>query len=262
MQAQKLTIAKGLSEITPYEATQLTKYGHTPHEFVTTQNQPVEYLTGFVTFRGHEFIVNSSVLIPRVETEELVELVLQTALTLYRTNQTPLSLIDVGCGSGAIGLSLALALEENKVPFSLIMADVSRDALKVARQNQTKLLPKSQNIYFQVSHLMKKIPPQIFDLVMANLPYVPSARIAELQPSVRDFEPHLALDGGSDGLALIAELVRTLPPFLKQQSQLWLEIDETHKLPQFEVLSTQLKFRIVKDSLEKTRFIRAFPKFI
>ena len=168
-------------------------------------HEPVAYLVGFKPFFGLDITVTPAVLIPRPETELLVERVLAYARSLVGLGRAP-RIADVGTGSGAIAVALAVNL-----PQAVIYAtDVSEQALAVAGQNvwrygvgeQVQLLP---------GYLLEPLPEPV-DILVANLPYVPSAGLADLPPQVRDFEPVLALDGGPDGLDVFRALFKSLAP--------------------------------------------------
>ncbi len=165
--------------------------------------EPVAYLVGFKSFYGLDITVDRRVLIPRPETELLVELVLAHARRMQQDGQQP-RLADVGTGSGAIAVALAV----NGPGLTVYATDVSDDALAVAGQNvwrygvgeQVQLLP---------GHLIQPLPEPV-DVVVANLPYIATAELRRLAPQVRDFEPVLALDGGPDGLRVIAALLEMI----------------------------------------------------
>ena len=159
-------------------------------------HEPFAYVVGSRELYGRTFAVDRRVLVPRPETETLIE----QALDILRSRhpdaaRSPL-VIDVGTGSGAIACTLAL-----EAPSATIVAcDVSRGALDVAALNRSRLGLRSRPAVVQ-GHLLTWLR-QPADLVVANLPYIRSARIATLMPEVADWEPHLALDGGADGLDL------------------------------------------------------------
>jgi release factor glutamine methyltransferase len=156
--------------------------------------KPLQYLTGHIEFYGLEFYVNSSVLIPRPETEILVE----KAIEIGRTYSSP-TIADVGCGSGAVAISLARHLPQSKI----IALDVSKDALELARRNAAH--HAVSNIEFIESDLLESVRDRHLDIICANLPYVPTAEVEN-----NNFEPQLALDGGRDGLDVIRRLVRQI----------------------------------------------------
>lgn len=171
------------------------------------QGWPMAYLTGKKPFLSWDFVVNQAVLIPRPETEELVEAVVNAV-----QGQTVRWGADIGTGSGAIVISLAKALPESR----WVAVDISPEALDVAQTNASNL-GVAERIRFVRGDLLQPLLDcgQQFDLIVSNPPYIPSSEIAGLQPEVRK-EPVLALDGGADGLDLyrrmIPELVRVLTP--------------------------------------------------
>ncbi len=155
-------------------------------------DEPLQYLTGHIEFYGMEFYVNSSVLIPRPETELLAEKTIEIA----RTYDSPV-IADVGCGSGAVAVSLA-----KHVPRSTTLAlDISSAALELTRRNAA--CHECGNIEFIESDLLEGVTNRHLDIVCANLPYVPSA-----EAKSNRFEPQLALDGGGNGLDVIQRLVK------------------------------------------------------
>jgi release factor glutamine methyltransferase len=174
--------------------------------------EPIPYLTGTIEFYGLEFYVNSSVLIPRPETELLVE----TAIRWARPRGT-LDIVDVGTGSGCIAVSLAAQLPQ----ASIQAVDISAEALAVAQQNAARHAP--ERIIFRQGHLLNPIVGQV-DLIAANLPYVAADEWTAVDRSVQRYEPRLALDGGTDGLDLIRELLSQAAEKLRPAGLLLLEI--------------------------------------
>ncbi len=196
-----------LEELTPEEA---GKYRLVLDR--RAKGEPVAYITGRKEFMGLDFQVKPGVLIPRPETELLVE----KALELFRPkiNAPPLPvMIDVGTGSGAIAVSLAVYSKWEKV----YAVDVSPAALEIARQNAVNhgVGEKIEFIQGDLLHPLLAIPGLKADLITANLPYIPSGEIPELMRDVRDYEPLTALDGGEDGLdyyrRLIPQAYKLLP---------------------------------------------------
>lgn len=168
---------------------------------------PIPYLTGSRAFYDRDFIVTPDVLIPRLETEHLVEAALEWARGRDR-----LRVVDVGTGSGVIALTLAKHL-----PFADVIAcDVSESALDVARRNANGLA----NISFIRSDLLDGVPGR-FDLICANLPYIATAEMLTLD--VSRYEPHLALDGGVDGLDPMRRLITAVPDRLNRPGLLLME---------------------------------------
>ncbi len=179
---------------------------------------PVAYLTGRRAFFDLELLVTPDVLIPRPETEHLVEL----ALTWARGRGGRLRLIDVGTGSGAIALALARHLPEAQV----WAVDLSFAALQVARINAARH-GLGKRVHFLQADLLTAWggPTPPFDLIAANLPYIPTVTLADLP--VARHEPLLALDGGLDGLTLIRRLMAQAPRVLTTNGLLLMEIEAT-----------------------------------
>ena len=180
------------------------------------RREPLAYVLGSREFYGLDFRVTPAVMVPRPETETLVE----EALAWARARSAPITVADVGTGSGCIVVSLAVHLPDAR----FLATDVSPAALAVAEENarrhgvagRVRLLP---------GHLLEPLPGPV-DLVVANLPYIPRGRIDSLQPEVRDHEPREALDGGPDGTDLLRPLLRQAGAYLRPGAALMLEIDE------------------------------------
>lgn len=177
--------------------------------------EPVAYLTGVREFYGLPLDVTRHVLIPRPETETLVELALAA---LRRSQQARPRIVDVGTGSGAI----ALALAKHATHARVTAVDVSSEALNLARQNATRL-KLAQRISFRRSDLLSHVKGPV-DLVCANLPYLTNQQLRELPTDVRDYEPNLALSGGPDGLFWYERLLRQLPAVASDGAVLLCEI--------------------------------------
>lgn len=172
------------------------------------RGEPVAYITGHKEFYGLDFKVNPAVLIPRPETELLVE----KTLELARTN--PITVIaDIGTGCGNIAVSLALNLPQAKI----YATDISEDAIKVARHNAEKH-GALDRIRFLKGDSLEPLPEPC-DIIVANLPYVRESELPELR-----FEPEIALNGGEDGFTLFKKLVTQMRNKLKSGGHLLLEI--------------------------------------
>lgn len=177
---------------------------------------PLAYITGTREFYRLEFRVTPDVLIPRPETELLVD----TALDhLRRARIRRAQVADVGAGSGAIGIALA----KHRRGIELVCADVSRDALLVARDNAQRLLRRPKVSFIQ-GDLLTPLPGP-FHCVVANLPYIPEERIPQLQPEVAEHEPRVALTPGTAGTELLLRLITQLPSRLHSNGLAVLEID-------------------------------------
>lgn len=169
---------------------------------------PMAYLTGFREFYGMDFAVGPGVLIPRPETEHVVEEALRLGHELLQ-RQDRVTLVDVGTGSGVI----ALAVAKNLPALRVLAIDVSAGALAQADFN-AKRLRLAGRVTFLRGDLLEPLH-ELVDVIVANLPYIPSEVIPTLQPEVRDHEPRLALDGGPDGLDLIGQLLAQAPRRLR-----------------------------------------------
>lgn len=181
------------------------------------EGEPLPYLLGHWEFFGLEFDVNSSVLIPRPETEQLVE----QALDWLKLHPGINKALDLGTGSGCIAISLA----KNHPDLEITATDIDINALEVARSNAKKHRVE-QNIQFVQSDLFGKVDGS-FSLICANLPYIPTLHMAELR--VARYEPHSALDGGKDGLDLIKEVIIQSRTRVTHPGLLLLEIDSRQK---------------------------------
>jgi release factor glutamine methyltransferase len=187
---------------------------------------PVAYLTGRREFLSLEFEVGPGVLIPRPETELLVEVAVSLAGRGFRLAGRGLRLADVGTGSGAVALALARLL-----PGAAILAtDISAAALACAARNAARLLPEGppHRVTFHPGDLLEALavidPRPVLDGVVANLPYVSEADWAGLPPDVRDYEPVAGLLGGPDGLDLFRRLAAQLPDYLAPHGFVCLEV--------------------------------------
>ena len=177
------------------------------------QGEPLPYLTGRQEFFGLSFEVSPVVLIPRPETELLVE----TALSWLRSHPTANSAVDVGTGSGCIAVSLAV----NTPTLHIVATDISAEALTIAQHN-AQIHHVEEHITFQKADLISAELGQ-FDLICANLPYVPTSKIATVNS--QPYEPALALDGGPDGLALIKRCLAYAPAHIRAPGMLLFEIE-------------------------------------
>lgn len=181
--------------------------------------EPLQYITGRQEFFGLEFEVTKDVLIPRPETELLVE----TALKVLRRNSSPL-ICDVGTGSGCIAITLLHELQKTSGARA-VAVDVSTQALAVAKRNSLRH-GVSELIQFVAADCLSALAAgsAIFDAIVSNPPYVKDGALERLQREVRDFEPRAALMAGEDGLAIIRRLLLDAGSFLKTGGHLVFEI--------------------------------------
>jgi release factor glutamine methyltransferase len=193
---------------------------------------PVAYLTGTREFMGMPFAVTPDVLVPRPETELLVE----WALGLIPKLAAPVRAVDVGAGSGAIAVSLAALAPE---PIAMIAIEPSPGAREVIARNAATLLPPERRDRFEtVDGDLLSGQAGSFDVVLANLPYLTPAQIGE-NPDLAA-EPRLALDGGPDGLDLIERLIAQLPARLAERFGVGLELDPSQAARVVDLLATTL----------------------
>ena len=189
------------------------------------EGEPVQYVLGRTEFMGHSFKTDRRALIPRPETEVLVEQVLACA-ELWgggpdgATGHKP-AIVDLGTGSGCIVISLALTRPE----AFYVGVDPSTEALELARENALAL-GVADRTAFAAGDLADCVDPGSLNAILANLPYVPTAEYERLPRHIRDHEPRTALDGGPDGLRLIEEAVQDAAMALGPNGRLFLEIGE------------------------------------
>ncbi len=214
-------------------------------------HEPLEYLTGQVNFMGLDFIIEPPVLIPRPETEVLVETLVEVA----RDKKNPI-IFDIGTGCGIIGIASLKFLPSARVYASDIIDP------RLARRNAIKQ-GVSERISFLRGDLLTPFSGEA-DFIVSNPPYIPSSEIPFLQPEIKFFESHTALDGGEDGLFFIRELIRTSGAKLKKTGMLLLEISpEQANTIKKEALKHFESVDFIKDFFGRTRvFLAKYPKFI
>lgn len=210
----------GLSRTQVLTRSHTTMLRHPRGHYVTLiqrrlRGEPVAYMLGRKEFYGRDFFVDRRVLIPRPETEELVD----RCLDVLEGRPAP-RVADIGTGSGAIAVTLAA----ERPDATIIATDVSADALTVAENNARRY---QVNLTFRQGSLLEPLQGELpFDLIVANLPYVGTDEAETLSADVRDFEPHTALFAGADGTALFPLLFEQVnsSPLLKADGVLLLEI--------------------------------------
>ena len=196
------------------------------------RGEPVAYIREMKEFYGLALTVDARALIPRPETEKLVEAALAETMARLtggrRPTDEPVRVIDVGTGSGAVAIALAVELRRRRVPLErdvrILATDLWEDAIQLARENAVAHAV-ADTVEFTVADLLPHDLPggRRFDVIAANLPYVRSEAIAGL-PIATSFEPRAALDGGPDGLDVIRSLLRLLPDSLADDGVALLEI--------------------------------------
>ena len=192
------------------------------------ENKPIQYVIGNVNFYGLKFIVNKNVLIPRFETEELVEQVVEYAKNL---NKDKIKILDLGCGSGAIGLTLKSILKDSEVT----LIDISKEALEVAKLNANNL---NLDVKFIESDWFSNVGLDKYDIIVSNPPYIRTDE--EIEEIVRDNEPSLALYGGVDGLDCYRKILANIKPYLNDKFLIAFEIGESQKEEIYDIVNKYL----------------------
>lgn len=218
------------------------------------EGMPVQYIIGWEQFYGRPFKVNRHVLIPRPETEELVYGVLKRSERLFSQKQQ-IDVVDIGTGSGAIAVTLALENEKMRVAA----IDISKEALAVAKENSAKLGAK---VSFYHGDLLKPMAEKKkkLDVIVSNPPYIPDGEMKTLSTVVKDWEPVSALAGGVDGLDFYRRLVSGIPHLIRSPGLIAFEIGTGQGNDVKEMLIEALpeaKVEIEKDINGKERMVFA-----
>lgn len=215
------------------------------------KGKPLQYITGHQEFMKLDFMVNESVLIPRPDTEILVE----EALKIIKDPKNRIqNILDIGCGSGAINISIAYY-----APSLLVSTvDISREALEAANQNAAAN-GVSARIQFLQGDLFEPVTGK-YDMIVSNPPYIRRDEIRTLQTEVSDFEPKMALDGGIDGLDFYRRIILEAPDYINESGHLLLEIGYDQANDIIFLLKKQNSYSdisIIKDLAGLDRVIRA-----
>ena len=192
------------------------------------KNEPLQYVLGKVNFYGNEFYVDKRVLIPRFETEELVE---NTINYIKKFFTKPVDIIDLGCGSGVIGLTL----EQKVSTDSVDLVDISKEALEVTHKNCEKLNSKANLIE---SDMLSSVEKK-YDVIISNPPYIKTNE--EIEDIVKNNEPHLALYAGEDGLDCYRKILKEASKNMKDKALIAFEIGCTQANDIKELVTSYLK---------------------
>lgn len=210
------------------------------------KGEPISHLIENREFFGFDFFVNKNVLDPRPDSEILVETVIKNYL-----KESKLSFLELGIGSGCLSISLLKNFEN----FNAIGVDISPLALEVAKKNARKhdilerLELKESDLFLSLNKSEK------FDFIISNPPYIPSKNIKNLQIEVRDFEPHLALDGGDDGFDFYRKIARNSREFLKENSYVFLEIGQNQER-EIEKIFNKFSFELIAANKDLAGIVR------
>ena len=213
------------------------------------EGKPVQYIVGNVDFYDVNLLVNENVLIPRFETETLVEKTINYAKELTE----PLDILDIGTGSGAIAITLAKHLS-----CHVLATDISEEALETAKSNSKR---NNVQIDFKQSDILKNVQGK-FDIIISNPPYI--AKDEVIDDLVKDNEPHLALYAEEDGLYFYRNILENVKPFLKEKSLIAFEIGMTQSKAITKIAQNYLphaKIITEKDLTGKDRYIFIFNNF-
>lgn len=205
-----LELLNNLNEIVEPEKCEIYKQ----EIFALKEGKPLQYVIGNVNFYGNKFYINKNVLIPRFETEELVE---NTVNYINEFFKEPVDIIDLGCGSGVIGLTLEKKVSTNSVD----LIDISKGALEVAQKNCQNLNSKATLIQSDMFENVNKK----YDVIISNPPYIKNNE--EIEAIVRENEPSLALFAGDDGLDCYKKIILNIKPFMKEKCLIAFEIGMT-----------------------------------
>lgn len=213
--------------------------------------EPVQYIVGNVDFYGYQFEVNNNVLIPRFETEELVE---KTIKIIKKRFNKDLDIVDLGTGSGCIAITLKKELNAN-----IDAVDISESALEVAKKNA---INNNASINFYLGDMLKPLSKK-YDVIISNPPYI--SKKEEIMEIVKNNEPHIALYADNDGLFFYEDILKKAKNYLKDDYLIAFEIGETQGL---KIKDIALKYfpnsevMIEKDLSNKNRFVFVINEFI
>ena len=206
-------------------------------------HEPLQYIEEYVPFYSISLKVDERCLIPRPETEYLVQIIKDNI-------ESPKKVLDVGTGSGCIALMMKSIFPNSEVTG----IDISEEAIQLANEN-SKL--NSLEVSFFQSNLLENVEESDHDLIVANLPYIPTENLKELNREVIDYEPLTALNGGKDGLEIISNLIHQLEEKDYKKVNLFLEIDSRKSSETLELLNSWDEVKLLEDLAEKDRYVFA-----
>ena len=216
------------------------------------EGKPLQYVLGKVNFYGNTFYIDERVLIPRFETEELVENTIQYINQFFTD---PVDIIDLGCGSGVIGLTLEKKVSTNSVD----LIDISKDALEVTHKNCGNLNSKANLIQ---NDMLENITKK-YDVIISNPPYIKTTE--EIEEIVKENEPHLALYAGEDGLDCYRKIIHHLKDNMKERCLVAFEIGAEQAEDIKEIINNTLenvKVEVKKDLSQRDRMLFIFKNLV
>ncbi|GAB4113626.1 MAG: peptide chain release factor N(5)-glutamine methyltransferase [Candidatus Caldatribacteriota bacterium] len=225
------------------------------------QNIPLQYITRHQEFMGIDFLIDWGVLIPRPETEILVEESIKRLK--LKKNTSPLKVLDLGTGSGVIAISLVKFISS----IQIFAVDISSQSIHLASLNADRSKCKEKIIFLQgnwFDPLRGKVCPKSFDAIISNPPYVSQNDFTFLPTKIKNFEPLIALNGGDKGLESISKIISQAPYYLKSGGFLALEIGNKQALEVKKLILQKEEFRkeveIIKDYSGQERIVIAYKK--
>lgn len=218
-----------------------------------SEGKPWQQAIGATQFFGRNFWLDENVLIPRPETELVTEWAIEAAKKAREIHKGAVRVLDLCCGSGAIGLTTALECAKSGASVKLTCADIDKKALNVCRCNAKNLKVRTKLIK---SDMFSKIGGK-FDVIVCNPPYIATSEIEKLDSSVKDFEPRLALDGGVDGLKFYRILAEQAPEHLAKGSTLVCEIGYDQGRSAKEIFAAKFDVEVLKDYSQNDRILVA-----
>ena len=239
-----LELLNHLNDIVPQDKQELYK----KEVLALEEGKPLQYVLGYVNFYGNKFLVDERCLIPRFETEELVE---NTIKYINKYFNYPVDIIDLGTGSGIIGLTLENKVNTNKVD----LVDISKDALEVAKQNK-ELLNSNANLI--ESDFFSNVTDK-YDVIISNPPYIKDNE--EIEDIVKNNEPHLALYAGEQGLDCYEKILKEVSNYMKDKCLIAFEIGYTQKEDITNLVNKYLdnvRIEVKKDLSDKDRMLFIF----
>ncbi len=218
-----------------YDEKELTKEQETTYKEsvgLLIKGIPLQYITHTQEFMKMDFYINSKVLIPRPDTEVLVEEIISIAKQIKAKK-----ILELGTGSGAIAISLARYIKNCQITA----IDISQEALKIAQLN-AKRQQVEKRVTFLLSNLFENLPKEKYDMIVSNPPYIKQEQLKTLEKEVQN-EPRLALDGGKDGLLFYRKIIHQAYEFLKYKGYLCFEIGYDQKNEVMDLIEQEGKFR-------------------
>ena len=199
------------------------------------KHKPLSYILGSAEFYGYELFVDQNVLIPRPETEELVELAIP-----FISKES--KVLDIGTGSGAIAIAI-----QKQTNSQVCAVDISQSALEVAKKNAEK---HNAKIEFICSNVFQNLKGQKFDIIISNPPYITQDEFEELMPEVKNFEPKLALTCDDEGLEIYKKIIKDAPKHLNKNGKIMFEIGCNQASQICSLLKENFKEIVVKKDLQ------------